>query len=68
MWKFLVLVPVVVLLAGCNNDTESNTGKGYNIECINGVEYLTRAMGNRGYMTPHIDSETLGFIRCKEDF
>ena len=63
---------MVVLLAGCKSDVESNTGKPlrnpYNIECINGVEYLTKAMGSRGYMTPHINSETLDFVRCEEDF
>ena len=64
MWKLIIAAPLIVLLTGCNGDTESNTGRNYSVECVNGVEYLIRAMGNRGYMSPRIDSETLDFIRC----
>ena len=64
MWKLIIATPLTVLLSGCNGDTESISGKNYGVECIGGVEYWYRALGNRGYMAPRIDSETLNCIRC----
>ncbi len=64
MWKFIIAVPLIVLLTGCKGDTESNGGRDYKVDCIDGVEYLIRRWGSVGYMAPRIDSETLNFIRC----
>ena len=64
MWKFIIVVPLIMLLTGCKGDTESNNGRDYKVDCIDGVEYLIRRFGAVGYMSPRIDSETLNFIRC----
>jgi hypothetical protein len=62
MWKFIIAVPLIMLLTGCKDGTESNSAGRYNVECIDGVEYLS-LLG--GYLSPRVDAETLTFIRCE---
>jgi hypothetical protein len=63
--KWFVIPMMLITLAACQGDVESDQGRSYTVECIDGVEYWLRHGGNgRSYMAPRIDPETLEFVRC----
>jgi hypothetical protein len=72
--KYGFLIVVLVFVAGCVSEAEQSTpstssryvGETYELECIDGVEYWFRAVGNKGYLAPRIDPETLTYVRCTE--
>jgi uncharacterized lipoprotein len=66
--KYTLMVVAVIGLAACQDEREtaqSQSGRNYRVECIEGVEYWVRANGYQGYMAPRISSETLTFVRCE---
>lgn len=66
--KYVLMATIVLTLAACNDErsqSQSESGRTYTVECIDGVEYWTRQFGNTGYMAVRVNPETLTFVRCK---
>jgi hypothetical protein len=66
--KYTVVILAALALAACKDErprTESDSGRGYRAECIDGVEYWTRSYGNAGFMAVRVDPNTMTFVRCE---
>lgn len=68
MSKPTVLVLVAALaLTACNDTREqkqSDSGREYKVECIDGVEYWYRTVSTGGVMAPRINPKTMSFVGC----
>lgn len=65
--KYLAIFSLV-FLAACYEDTssiQSENGRTFHVECIDGVEYWHRNANSRSSMSPRIDPNTLTFVRCQ---
>jgi hypothetical protein len=66
--KYTIILTALLALTACKEDprpiSESESGRHYRVECIDGIEYWTRANGYQGYMAVRVDPETLTFVRC----
>ena len=54
-------------LTACNDTREqkqSGSGRGYKVECIDGVEYWYRIVSTGGVMAPRINPKTMSFVGC----
>ena len=63
-----ILIASLIFLAACNDErpsSQSDSGRDYKVECIDGVEYWVRTAGYRGYMAVRVDPKTLTFVRCE---
>ena len=69
MKKIAITAMVMFSLAACQEDNRerntSESGRGYIVECIDGVEYWVRALDYRGGMAVRINPETLSPVTCK---
>jgi hypothetical protein len=73
--KYMLIVIAVLSLAGCEveNNTSaktadsisSNSGRPYQIECIDGIEYWHRTFNSVGFLAVRIDPKTMTFVRCE---
>lgn len=66
--KYTIVILAALTLSACKDErprTESDSGRNYRAECIDGVEYWTRSGGNRGYMAVRVDPNTMSFVRCE---
>ena len=64
--KYVLIVTAVLALAACKDElpiTESDSGRTYKAECIDGVEYWIHTRG--GYMAVRVDQKTMSFVRCE---
>jgi predicted small secreted protein len=70
MKKSILVVAALLMLSGCNMDsigTASSvigTGRDFDIICIDGVEYLIRGVGYKGFMSVHMQQDGKPFT-CK---
>jgi len=65
--KYIFLLTSIIALAACIDERPiavSESNRNYKVECIDGVEYWTRANGYQGYMAVRVDPKTLSFVRC----
>jgi translation initiation factor IF-1 len=66
--KYILIVAALITLAACKEDertaVESDSGRNYRVECLDGVEYWVRYSGHNGYMAVRVDPETMSFVRC----
>jgi hypothetical protein len=63
--KYLALASLV-FLAACKTETTGNDVNGFEVACMNGVEYYFDTAGAYGKsLAPVIDSETLTYVRCE---
>jgi hypothetical protein len=70
--KYVIMLASFAILSGCKPDTRQETvsesGQTYKVECIEGVEYWKQGRGSSAsYMSPRINTETLTFVRCGEN-
>lgn len=72
-WSMVLLsvVTVVLLYAFAPPDFEPGARPrervaDFDVSCIDGVEYWYGQEGNKGYLAPRIDSETLDFVTCND--
>ena len=66
--KYVLMAAIVLTLAGCKDERPtsfSGSGRDFQVECIDGVQYWYRNAGHSGYMAARIDPETLTFVRCE---
>ena len=66
--KYTIALMALFALTACKDErpvSESVSGRDYRVECIDGVEYWTRSIGNKGFMAVRVDPETMTFVRCK---
>lgn len=57
----LTITVAALALTACN---ESDSGRGYKVECIDGVEYWYRIVSTGGVMAPRINPKTMSFVEC----
>ena len=66
--KMILTITVAALaLTACNDTREqkqSDSGRGYKVECIDGVEYWVRTVSTGGVMAPRINPKTMSFVGC----
>lgn len=64
--KYLAIASLV-FLAACYDTpvAQSESGRQYSIECIDGVEYWFRSGNSRSVLAPRIDPNTMSFVRCE---
>jgi hypothetical protein len=63
--KYLAIVSLI-FLAGCYTETTGNEVNGFDVACMNGVQYYFNSAGGYGKsLAPVIDSETLTYVRCE---
>lgn len=64
--KYVIGLIAVLVLIGCDQRPQvvSNSGQGYRVECIDGIEYWFREQSKRAYMAVRVDPNTLSFVRC----
>jgi hypothetical protein len=62
--KYLVIASLV-LLAACKTETTGNEVNGFEVACMNGVEYYFDKGAYGKSLAPVIDSETLTYVRCE---
>jgi hypothetical protein len=69
--KYILIAIAALTLAACNDEratVESDSGRNYRVECIDGIEYLVRSsLVYKGFMAVRVDPETLTFVRCERD-
>lgn len=61
--KYLVIMSLV-FLAACKTETTGNEVNGFDVACMNGVQYYFNNAGGKS-LTPVIDAETLTYVRCE---
>lgn len=66
--KYALLSVSFLVLAACKTETTGNEVNGFDIACMNGVQYYFNSAGGYGKsLAPVIDSETLTYVRCGEE-
>lgn len=66
--KYFLITAIVVMLTACNGaETTGEEVNGFDIVCMNGVQYYFDSAGAYGRsLAPVIDTETLTFVQCEE--
>lgn len=65
--KYALMAAIALTLAACNDEqpqSQSESGRTYAVECIDGVEYWTHHW-RAGYLAVRVDPKTLTFVRCE---
>lgn len=64
--KYFAIISVLAL-AACYTETTGTEVNGFDIACMNGVQYYFNSAGGYGKsLAPVIDPETLTYVRCEE--
>lgn len=67
MMKYVLLVTAALALAACKTETTGTEVNGFDIACMNGVQYYFDSAGGYGKsLAPVIDAVTLTYVRCGE--
>lgn len=63
--KYVVLVSLL-FIAGCKTETTDESVNGFDIACMNGVQYYFNSAGGYGKsLAAVIDPVTLTYVRCE---
>lgn len=65
--KYILLATAALALAACKTETTGTEVNGFDIVCMNGVQYYFNSAGAYGKsLAPVIDATTLAYVRCGE--
>lgn len=63
--KYVLFVIAIFALSACKTETTGTEVNGFEVACMNGVQYYFNSAGGYGKsLAPVIDGETLTYVRC----
>lgn len=64
--KYLLIATLLFVVACKPTDTTGDEVNGFDVACMNGVQYYFDSAGGYGKsLAPVIDAETLTYVRCE---